>query len=150
MPDNYFQPRELECPCCGRNNFSPGLLGILNSMRRTFNRPLILNSACRCRNYDLKLNLKKLRKDFERRKMRNGLIYRIAVEEESLKIRASSHIKGLAADIRVSSPSEMDEVLREVYQYVAPVIQRVGINFEKGFVHIDLDTEKPQCICWGY
>jgi zinc D-Ala-D-Ala carboxypeptidase len=45
---NYFQPHELECPCCGMNKFDPRMLHILNLAREQFGRPIILNSACRC------------------------------------------------------------------------------------------------------
>ena len=149
MANNYFQVEELKCPCCDRNNFSLDLLGVLNSIRSAVGRPVFLNSACRCEKYDLDVALKNLRHKFVCRKMLNGTLYGRAMRNECLKKRTSSHIKGLAADIRVNGSIEMDEILREVYQFVVPVIQRVGIYFRRGCVHIDIDKNKQQGVCWG-
>ena len=47
---NYFEDHELECKCgCGRNNFEPHFLALLNEARAMCAFPWVVTSACRCR-----------------------------------------------------------------------------------------------------
>jgi uncharacterized protein YcbK (DUF882 family) len=118
---NYFSEKELSCRCgCGWNNFSETLLLIINTYRHNLKRPIVINSACRC--YDHNAN--------------------IGSKENS------SHPKGLAVDISIKNSSERDEILREIYRYVAPSIHRIGIS--KDYIHIDIDPNKPQNVVWLY
>jgi uncharacterized protein YcbK (DUF882 family) len=119
--DNYFTKKELSCRCgCGWNNFHETLLLVLNSIRKKIKRPLFLSSACRCPDHNAEIGSKE----------------------------TSSHLKGLAVDIKVSNSSERDEILREIYQYVAPYVLRVGIG--KDFIHIDIDPDKTKNVTWLY
>ena len=57
----------------------------------------------------------------------------------------SSHLKGLAADIRCSSSQERYKIL---YGLVKAGFKRIGIH--RNFIHVDLDSEKPQNIIFLY
>ncbi len=57
----------------------------------------------------------------------------------------SSHLKGLAADIRVRHSSERYAVIKGL---LAVGLTRIGIG--KNFVHVDIDTDKPQNLIWNY
>ena len=114
---NYFQDIELHCPCCGVKGFSGELLFILNTIREDLNRPVILNSAYRC-------------------------------EKQNKKVggsATSSHLKGLAVDIRCSNSSARFELLKILMNYG---IHRVGIS--ETFIHADIDKDKQQFVMWTY
>lgn len=55
----------------------------------------------------------------------------------------SSHLKGLAFDIRCKTPKERYELLSCLLRYG---VHRIGIYAT--FVHIDFDSAKPPCVCW--
>jgi hypothetical protein len=145
---NYFSNFELCCPCgCDRNNFSPELLAILNSIRTELNRPIYLTSACRCEKHDLDVYLKILSDRFKGKQYTDE--YKRLIVAEKHRERTSSHIKGLAVDIKIhNSMVDYYEVLREIFQFVKPTITRIGLA--QTFIHIDLDTEKPQNVVWRY
>lgn len=157
-PKNHFPYKEISCPCCGLNNFSAELLMVLNRFRASLGRPVILNSACRCKRRDLQIYLDKLERRYKAGQM-SPLEYHQFCHAEREKERTSSHIKGLATDIRcdgyqksdgvyVSTSQDRWEVLRELFQYEAPEIRRLGIY--PGWIHIDLDPDKPQGVVWLY
>ena len=57
----------------------------------------------------------------------------------------SSHTKGLAVDIRTSTSSERHAILRYVIMAGAT---RIGIA--KDFIHVDIDSSKPDELIWLY
>ena len=57
----------------------------------------------------------------------------------------SAHVKGLAADLKVNGARERFEVIEAAL--VAGII-RIGIA--RDFVHIDIDSSKPQRVTWLY
>ena len=57
----------------------------------------------------------------------------------------SAHLKGLAADLKVNGSRERFQVISAVS---ACGITRIGIA--KTFIHIDIDTSKPQEVIWLY
>ena len=59
----------------------------------------------------------------------------------------SSHIKGLAVDIRFRNNYEK---FRIVYGLMMAGFVRIGINEAKGFIHVDLDEDKPQETLFKY
>ena len=59
--------------------------------------------------------------------------------------RNSSHLKGLAADIAVTSSANRLIILESLL-FVG--FRRVGIG--KGFLHVDLDFSKSQDVVWVY
>ena len=59
----------------------------------------------------------------------------------------SSHVKGIAVDIATSSSSARFKVIQA---FMKLGVSRFGINFNKNFIHIDIDTSKPQELIFGY
>lgn len=49
---NYFQPRELECPCCRELILDVRLLYILNVIRQFTGVPVIVTSGYRCHKHN--------------------------------------------------------------------------------------------------
>lgn len=58
---------------------------------------------------------------------------------------SSAHLAGKAADIKVNSSRERYFIVRALLE---AGFQRVGIA--KGFVHADVDLEKPHPVVWLY
>ena len=56
----------------------------------------------------------------------------------------SSHLTGYAADIRCDNSLYRQELLTAVFQ----VFDRVGIA--KSFIHVDVDPNKSESVCWIY
>ena len=48
----YFTDKELACPCCGRNVFADGFLDDLLALRLVYGKPMIITSACRCKDHN--------------------------------------------------------------------------------------------------
>lgn len=59
----------------------------------------------------------------------------------------SSHIKGLAVDIKYSNSQEKFIILFALYE---AGFVRLGINEKLGFIHADLDVSKPQKVLFTY
>ena len=59
-------------------------------------------------------------------------------------VKNSSHLKGLAADIKVGSGNERYIILNSL---ILAGFKRLGIA--KTFIHVDLDYEKPNSV-WTY
>lgn len=53
---NYFSDHETKCKCCGITQLAPGFLDRLNSLRAKCGHPLVINSMCRCRKYNEKVD----------------------------------------------------------------------------------------------
>ncbi len=60
-------------------------------------------------------------------------------------VDSSAHVDGLAADIRVSSSYQRYMLLGLALSKGVP---RIGIG--RSFLHLDLDTSKPQFVVWLY
>ncbi|MFQ5583453.1 MAG: YcbK family protein, partial [Calditrichia bacterium] len=72
----YFNRSEFQCPCgCGFNEIDPKLVHLLDKIREALGHPLKVNSGCRCPAYN---------------KTKGGK-------------RNSAHLRGLAADIRITN-----------------------------------------------
>ena len=61
--------------------------------------------------------------------------------------KTSSHTKGLAVDIKASSSHTMYLILESLYK---AGIDRIGINFDSGFIHADIDEDKSSKVLFGY
>ena len=59
----------------------------------------------------------------------------------------SAHIYGLAADIKSVGSREKFKIVKGL---IEAGFTRIGIGFDGGFVHVDLDTTKDQEVIWGY
>ncbi|MEE9117550.1 MAG: D-Ala-D-Ala carboxypeptidase family metallohydrolase [Calditrichia bacterium] len=57
----------------------------------------------------------------------------------------SAHLKGLAADLKVNGSKERFEVMEAT---LVAGMTRIGIA--KTFIHIDIDSSKPQRVAWLY
>jgi len=58
----------------------------------------------------------------------------------------SSHCRGYAADVVCVDGATREKM---VQAFVKAGIRRIGINFAKGFIHVDNDPAKSPSI-WGY
>ena len=68
-------------------------------------------------------------------------------EEANLKaggVKNSSHLKGLAVDIKVKNSRERYKLLFILMNY----FHRIGVA--KSFIHVDIDEDKPQGVIWVY
>mgnify|MGYP006151375965 CR=1 FL=1 len=71
--------------------------------------------------------------------------YRSPDHPESIKNPTSSHIKGLAVDIKAKD-SKTRGLILDALRYVG--FTRIGIS--KTFIHVDLDYDKSQNVTWLY
>jgi len=60
-------------------------------------------------------------------------------------VNDSAHMHGIAVDVTAGSP-EKYELLGVIFQ--TKLFNRIGIA--KNFIHLDIDTEKPQRVIWTY
>jgi len=114
----YFTKEELSCGCgCGLYNITPEVEDILDRIRGTLDRPVYINSGSRCAPHNAK---------------------------EGGKL-SSSHLEGLAVDIKCSNSSERSKLLKVLMRMD---IDRVGIA--KTFIHFDIDENKALEVTWLY
>lgn len=59
----------------------------------------------------------------------------------------SSHVRGLAVDIQAKTSRDRFTIINSL---MVAGITRIGINFNKGFIHADMDYDKPQDLIFGY
>lgn len=60
-------------------------------------------------------------------------------------VRSSSHVSGLAADIRAASSHEKYILVRAL---LSAGFVRIGVG--SNFIHVDIDDSKPQSCFWTY
>ena len=106
---NYFQPWELQCPCCKQGTIRPELLKILNQARGDFGRAIVLNSAYRCPRHNIKVL--------------GSSMY-------------SSHMDGWAVDIRARSDATKYELM-EILMRLG--VSRFGVRKTFLHIDIDPD-----------
>ena len=111
----YFSKSEFKCKCCGENAINDKLIDMLDIARGIVGVPFIVNSGYRC-------------------------IY----HNEKVGGRAnSSHLKGLAVDIKLHSGHEKYKILDAMYK---AGFKRIGVY--DNFIHVDIDLDKPQEAMW--
>jgi uncharacterized protein YcbK (DUF882 family) len=71
--------------------------------------------------------------------------YRSPDHPESIKNPTSSHIKGLAVDIKVTDSVTRFKIIEAL---VSVGFTRIGIA--DTFIHVDLDLDKTQNVIWTY
>ena len=109
----FFTKKELQCKCgCNIYNVSPFLLYKLNTMRIILNRPLIITSACRCKQHNSK----------------------VQGSQTSLHI-TSEEIPCRAIDIKVANKHERMEIVK-----VATHLDFSGIGIANTFIHLSNDS----------
>lgn len=115
----YFSDRELACRCCGEMTLADGFREKLVELREAVGHPMAVTSCCRC----------------ERHNKRVG--------GKSSSFHLTTHSWGCcAADIRTDG---WDGVKK--HNFVREAMNRgwsVGINWSKGFVHIDGRSWYPE------
>ena len=113
----YFKVDEFECPCCGENNINPDLLVALDNARDIAEIPFVIESGFRCVEHNRAVGGKE----------------------------DSSHLTGLAADIRATTSTDRYLILNALL-FVG--FTRIGIG--KTFIHADIDRTKSQEVVWVY
>ena len=114
---NFFEDWEWECPCCGKNNMQHETKVMLDVARFKANTPFVLNSACRC-------------------------------EKHNIEVKGSptsSHLKGLAVDIKYNGNEERYDILNGL---IYAGFKRIGIG--SNFIHADSDKSKTEGLVWLY
>ena len=114
----YFKKSEFKCRCgCGANNISAELIAKLNEARGLAGIPFHINSGTRCFKHNRGVGGKP----------------------------TSSHLKGLAADIRYSNSNERYVIINTLLE---AGFKRIGVG--RHFVHVDIDKTKVQKVLWTY
>jgi uncharacterized protein YcbK (DUF882 family) len=119
---NHFKPNEFFCKCCGKQAMNEKFILALDKARTIAegldkNVKFVITSGYRC----LKHNRNVGSKD------------------------TSSHVIGLAVDIRTTTSRERFIILQAL---LLAGFTRIGIA--KTFIHVDLDAGKAQSVCWDY
>ena len=98
------------------NNMSKEFLFVLDEAREIAGIPFVINSAYRSPEHPL-----------------------------SIKNPSSSHIKGLAVDIKATDSNTRFKIVKAL---VTVGFTRIGIA--DTFIHVDLDLDKTQNVIWTY
>ncbi|WP_375172907.1 D-Ala-D-Ala carboxypeptidase family metallohydrolase [Pseudooceanicola sp.] len=102
----FFRPSETQCKCGCGHDIDPRLLDRLNRLRYRCNFPLILHSGARCIKHNAAVG----------------------------GAKASTHLAGLAADIRWPvAPWDRVKLLREAVE-----LGFSGFGFYTTFLHLDI------------
>ena len=112
----YFNYSEFECSC-GKNETERALIDQLNFARETAEVPFVINSGFRCEKHNADAGGKP----------------------------DSSHLTGLAADIKCKSSRPRYKILSGLLE---AGFTRIGIH--KTFIHADIDESKPEEVVWMY
>jgi len=117
MKLKHFKLEEFNCPCCGQCDMDESLLQKLDKARDIAGIPFHVNSGYRCKEHNKSIG----------------------------GSPNSSHLKGLAADIRTATIKDRYTILKALL-FVG--FNRIGIG--KNFIHVDIDKDKTQNIIWDY
>ena len=117
MSSTYFNEDNLECGCghCVSLDMSDDLMLKLNAARHLADTPFVILSAYRCPEHNKKVG----------------------------GSPTSSHMKGLAVDIRTTSSANRHQILSGL---LAAGFTRVGVYL--GFIHVDVDSTKTSPVMW--
>jgi len=122
MISKHFKRSEFACRCgCGFDTVDVELLEVLEDVRTHFNLPVIISSACRCREH-------------------NEGVQKIANSNYRAYSSRSKHMYGIAADIKVKGamPSLVYLYLSNKYP------NKYGIGSYNTFTHIDIRPTKAR------
>lgn len=113
MLNKYFKRREFACKCgCGTSTVDAELLTVITDVREHFGKPVVITSGHRCEKHNRNVG----------------------------GAKASVHLTGKAADIKVSgvSPSAVHAYLCDKYP------SKYGIGKYNAFTHIDVRDGKSR------
>lgn len=108
--------KAFPCPCCGQGGLKPEALALVQRLDQLM-QGITVTSGFRCQQHNAQVGGSK----------------------------TSSHLKGLAVDIRCQGAEERWNMLT-VLLFLS--ISRIGIG--NGFIHFDIDETKPQNVIWTY
>jgi zinc D-Ala-D-Ala carboxypeptidase len=109
---------KFACKCgCGKNEIDPRVVTLHQAIEEECMVEIGVNSGFRCQKHNK------------------------AVGGEP----ASSHLRGLAADLSAKTSRERYGIIRAALHHG---VSRIGIG--KGFVHVDIDRSKDQRVVWLY
>jgi len=118
---SYFSEDELRCQCgCGVYKFDPGMLEILNSIRKAVGSPLPVTSGYRCPDHPL----------------------------EASKTASGAHSTGHAVDVGVRGEIAL-AVIREAQKAGIERIG-VNQKGNGRFIHLDNAPDFPKPAIWTY
>ena len=124
MGTKNFALEEFACQCpCRSNHTKLDLLYSLQHVRDIFEEAMVISSGYRCAKHN----------------------------KEEGGSEDSSHIKGLAADIVIPTPTYAFALMRAIM--VTNRFNRVGFGkLPSGtlVLHLDIDKDKVQDVLWGY
>ena len=113
----HFSDAELRCKCgCGTNGCTQSLVDALEAFRAIAGKPVRITSAYRCPDHNKAIG----------------------------GAKGSQHLKGLAADIKVTG---MTAAQLEQIALQTPGIRGIGRDDHNGFLHIDTRENKAH---WCY
>jgi len=114
----HFSVSEVKCPCgCGEISLNLDLLKMLEVARTIAHIPFGINSWCRCEKHNKDVG----------------------------GVDGSSHLKGLAVDIRAESVAKR----RLIYNALKQAgFARFGIG--RTIIHVDIDDKKTSPATWRY
>lgn len=117
MLSEHFKKKEFACKCgCGLGlkdgDINPKLVEALEDVRTHFGKPVVINSGLRCDDHNKKVG----------------------------GAKASRHLLGTAADIRIAgvSPNDVHAYLNEKYT------DKYGVGKYRTFTHIDVRANKAR------
>ena len=113
----YFTYEEVSCKCGCKLSVRRELVNLLDDAREIAGIPFVITSGARCESHNRKVGGSK----------------------------DSSHLKGVAVDIKATTSRERYEIVNALMQVG---FTRIGIA--KTFIHCDLDRDKPQQLIWVY
>lgn len=122
-----FDSSEFRCKCgkCNVVNISPVLVKQLQRLRTIYRNPIEIDSGGRCPEHN----------------------------KEVGGVPDSAHLMTVtepceAADIKIATGGIAYELIDIILTY--RLFTRIGIDVKKGFMHLDVDKEKPQDWIWTY
>ena len=122
MKSQFFKDEEFQCKCdylaCidSYQYMSEGFLQLLFKVRSQIDFPLVITSGYRCKQHN---------KDV------GGVPH-------------SAHTKGLAVDVRITSPLDRYELIEQL------VYHGLSFGVYSNFIHIQLKRGDPQCFYGKY
>ena len=118
MKDYFKNDKMIPCPCgqCGLTKLDKEFKKKLNKARNKTKTLFIINSGVRCNTYNSK------------------------IKNSSVN---SSHIKGLAVDIKVENSQERYNILSSL---IKAGFTRIGVY--STFIHVDNDKNKVDGVIW--
>lgn len=114
----YFTYEEFDSPDIQGSGqmMSDRLIALLDDVREEYGKPIRISSGYRTEQANI----------------------------EAGGVSNSSHLKGLAADLKVRNSKERYELLCILLKH----FNRIGVG--KGFIHVDIDGAKTPNVVWTY